>query len=109
MRESKMTVPDLSIHPSLAHARDIEAICRPLQKLNINYFSHVYIDKDKQFSAICSNPAYCEYYIKNRCYNLDIHMADISVLGKYIIWDTLELTGKTAVENQIAEQFGIAH
>lgn len=96
-------------HPSIVYAEDIKSICQPLQKLKINYFAHVHIDKSKQFSAIANHPRYAEHYLKNKCYNMDIHMADTSILGKYIIWDAIEFSGKSAVEHQTAIQFGIDH
>jgi DNA-binding CsgD family transcriptional regulator len=102
-------LPNISKHPSLTHAENVRTICQPLQKLNINYFAHVHIDKSKQFSAISTNPAYAEHYLEKKCYNIDIHMADMAVLGKHVIWDAIELSGNSAVEHQKAVHFGVEH
>jgi DNA-binding CsgD family transcriptional regulator len=102
-------LPKISDHPSLIYADDIAAICRPLQKLNINYFAHATLNKDKQFSAVSTHPAYAKHYIGNQCYNIDIHTADEHQIGNYVVWDAFELSGKSAIEHQTAIQFGVEH
>jgi DNA-binding CsgD family transcriptional regulator len=102
-------LPNIAKHPSLIYAENVRTICQPLKKLNINYFSHVQIDKSNQFSAIANNPDYGEHYLRNKCYNIDIHTADRNLLGKHVIWDAFELSGKAADENQIAIQCGVDH
>jgi DNA-binding CsgD family transcriptional regulator len=97
----------ISQHPSLHHSQDINDICRPLHLLNMSYFSHVRIDKNNQFSAICSNPGFTEHYLKNQYYNADIHMANDNLFGDYVIWDAIPLTGQSQKLSQEAMEFGI--
>jgi hypothetical protein len=54
----------ISKHPSLIHTEDVKTICQPLEKLNINYFAHVHMDKSNQFSTLINNLAYAEYYLR---------------------------------------------
>lgn len=96
-------------HPVLTYAQDIKAICRPLEHLNITYFAHVLIDKERKFSAISNNPKFHVYYIENSYYNADIHMAKNDDLGKYVLWDSLECSGKSQQMNKDAEEFNIRH
>jgi DNA-binding CsgD family transcriptional regulator len=95
-------------HPSFCHAQDIADICKPLDLLNISYFAHVNIDSNKQFSALSSNPQFGEHYLKNHYYNSDIHMAEKN-LGKYVIWDSVNLGGKSQKMHTEASDFGIKH
>lgn len=104
-----MTAPVISNHPSLTHAEDIKSICQPLEKFKINYFSHVHIDKSNQFSVIASHPAYLENYLRSKHYDIDIHTASLRELGKQIMWDAIELSGKCAKENEEAIEFGVEH
>ena len=101
--------PKVSTHPALTHAQDVKTICQPLEKLNINYFAHGYIDKSNHLTAISSNPIYFENYLKNKHYNIDIHTARPMTLGDQIMWDAIELTGKCASETEEAKQFGVDH
>lgn len=96
-------------HPDLIHAQDVKEICSPLEHLNITYFAHVHIDKDRKFSSISNNPDFHEHYIKKEYYNADIHMSSDSNLGNYIIWDAIDCHGESAQMNKEAEEFGIRH
>lgn len=96
-------------HPSLCFPSEIENICKPLKQLNISYFSHVKIDKNKKISAICNNPRFYEYYFGNKYYNADIHMATNDNLGNFILWDALTFDNKSAALAQEATEFGVKH
>lgn len=99
----------LKQHPTFHFPQDISDICLPLQLLDIHYFSHVNIDAKKRFSAICSNPAFSEHYLKNHYYNADIHMAENNKFGNYVVWDSIERYGESARMSQEAIQFGVNH
>lgn len=100
---------NFSQHPALIHAKDILDICSSLSKLNITYFGHACIDKDKRFSALCNHPYFFSHYLENQYYNADIHMVEEDVFGSYILWDALELTGKSEKMDQESMAFGIRH
>lgn len=99
----------LQTHPTLRYPTEIKAICKPLNSLNIDYFSHVKIDSESKFSAICNNPDFCKYYYDNKHYNADIHMAKDHHLGNTILWDTLTFDNKSAVLAEEAKAFGVKH
>lgn len=98
----------LEKHPSILHADSISLLCQPLKKLNINYFSHVHVDKAGQFSGMASSAAFSEHYMKNKYYNADIHMAGIE-LGEYLMSDAVERCGESARLGQMAAEFGVKH
>lgn len=79
-------------HPSLLYYQEMEAICEPLKKLNISYFSHVNITHEKKFSGLSSNPVFTEHYLKNKYFASDIHQIDEKKIGNHIIWDAIEFT-----------------
>lgn len=99
----------ITTHPCLQHANELKAICNPLQKIGIHYFSHVYIDEEKCFSALSNHPEFSAHYLKNNYYNGDIHLAESKKLGDYIIWDTIELSANSRKINQETQEFGIKH
>lgn len=96
-------------HPTLCYPSEINAICKPLKSLKIDYFSHVKIDADSNFSAICNNPEFCQYYYENKHYNADIHMAKENKLGDIILWDALTFDNKSAILAEEAKAFGVNH
>lgn len=96
-------------HPAIIYNQQISEICRPLQKLNISYFSHVKIDREGNFSVICNNPAFLEHYIKKKYYNADIHMAGSNTFGNIIVWDAINRQGKTKQMEAEAAQLGVQH
>lgn len=96
-------------HPAFTQADAIADICRPLEKLNITYFSHVHINRNREFFALANNPLFGEHYLKNKYYNADIHLANVSDLGKYIIWDALPKCGETEKMDRESLAFGIRH
>ena len=83
---------DITKHPSLLYAHEIENICQPLKKLNITYFAHVKLTHDKKFSGISSNPRFTEHYLKNKYFASDIHGIDEDKVGNHIVWDAIEFT-----------------
>lgn len=82
----------ITSHPSLVHARDLRAICAPLQALNITYFSHVRVNAKGQFSALGLEPEFVRLYLDKKYYNYDIHMARQPFTEQYVLWDTVERT-----------------
>lgn len=96
-------------HPVFKNAQAIADICSPLMHLNINYFAHVNVTNDGEFAAISNNPGFGELYMGKGYYNADIHLAKTSQLGKYVIWDAIELDGESKQLNEDAAQFGVEH
>lgn len=96
-------------HPALLYADHIKAICEPLNKLNINYFSHANIDKNGEFSGIANNPAFQKHYLEQSYQRADIHLSQVGSNSKYIIWDALECDGVSQRMDVDAEAFGIYH
>lgn len=95
-------------HPSLILNQDIQDICSPLKKLNIDYFSHVLVTPNKQFSAIATSSGFAEHYLKNQYYNVDLHMAKMQNL-EFIMWDMIDRQGSTAKMHHEAASFGVKH
>lgn len=98
----------LNKHPSLILNQDIQNICHPLKKLNIDYFAHVLVTKDNQFSAIATSSGFTEHYLKHKYYNVDVHMND-KMFGDYVIEDMIELRGSSAELQKEAAMFGVKH
>lgn len=102
-------INNLSQHPSLLYSQDLSDICSPLNHLNISYFAHVHVDTEGKFSAICSNPQFFEHYMKNKYYNVDIHVDKTNQFGEFVIWDAIEVSGLSAQMDMEASEFGLEH
>lgn len=102
-------IDKITNHPAVQNAQDISDICSPLKQLDISYFCHVRIDKDKNFSALSNNPGFHEHYLKHKYHNADIHLSDSNALGNTIIWDLIDCDGQSLKMNKEAEEFGIRH
>jgi len=96
-------------HPALILNQDILDICKPLKRLDIDYFAHVHIDPSNQFTCLTSNAGFTEHYLRNQYYNVDIHMAQGKKLGSHVIWDMIERKGLSAKMHKEAGEFGIKH
>ena len=99
----------INYHPTLEQAPDIKALCQPLLKFDINYFTHVNIDEHNKFAAISNHPEFHKLYLKKAYYHADIHLADVVEKSKYVIWDTMEYQGESLQMHEDAEAFGIRH
>ena len=99
----------ISQHPIFNHANEIKDICKPLEKLSINYFAHVRVDNENNFSVLANNTGFLEHYLRNEYYNADIHLADNSKFGNYVIWDAIERYGQSEKMHREAAQFGVQH
>jgi DNA-binding CsgD family transcriptional regulator len=96
-------------HPIFSLSDDIAQICKPLDLLNINYFSHVHINQDGNFTGLGSGPEFTENYFTKKYYNADIHLAKKLDLGKYIVWDNIERFGQSEQMYEEGIQFGVNH
>jgi DNA-binding CsgD family transcriptional regulator len=97
-------------HPIFSHAKDIADICKPLLDLNISYFCHLNIDKNKQFSAINNHPDFTKYCIENNCFNVDINFENNhSNLPEFLVWDNIICGGDTLELYKTAGEHGIKH
>lgn len=99
---------NINLHPTQAYANELADICRPLEKLNITYFGHAQVNDQGHFAALNNNPQFMHYYLSNNYYNADIHMAQES-LGNYVLWDNIELDGKSRKLFHEAMNFGVDH
>ena len=96
-------------HPSLTQNQNVVDICKPLKSLGIGYFAHVQIDDKNRFSALATSAGFTEHYLKNEYYNVDIHMAQNTKLGSYVLWDMIERKGLSAKMHAEAAAFGVEH
>jgi len=94
-------------HPSFNHSQDIQDICNPLINLGINYFAHVNIDANNQFTALGMNPEFVSHYFEKKYYNSDIHLASENELGECIFWDDAEFGPECEELIQDAMQCGL--
>lgn len=92
-------------HPIFSCADDMATICKPLQRFNITYFSHVKINNKGEFAALAIDPKYAETYFSKKFYNS--HMT--SNIGDYVLWDALSFTKKTAEVRKESSQLGLCH
>lgn len=87
----------------------MQEICKPLESFGINYFSHVHVDNQNQFSAIGLKPEFAKVYLEKNYYNYDIHMATHSTEETYIIWDFLECDKETKKLREDTYRFDMHH
>lgn len=86
-------------HPSMIHAEEIKQLCKPLETLDITTFSHLRVFDNNKLTVQCNNVPFLlnylneKYYIADPCVNVQPESTD---LGKYIIWDSVNCTGRTA-------------
>lgn len=99
----------ISSYPPLTHAKDLQEICNPLNTIGINYFAHVRVDNQNQFSAIGLKPEFAKLYLEKSYYNYDIHMAMHTTEEAYIIWDFLELDNQSKELRQDLYHFDLHH
>jgi DNA-binding CsgD family transcriptional regulator len=102
---------NISKHVSILSEQDISNICHPLKQLKINYYSHVRVDTEKNIfsSSMCSNKFFMEKYLHSKFYNYDAHMADNETFGNIILWDNLDLCGKSKEVELGSGAFGVHH
>lgn len=79
----------LKTHPALNYAQDLRDICRPLDLLDVVYFSHAHIDNKNNLSAIGIVPEFFKLYFEKGYHNFDLHMANPRQNEEYIIWDAV--------------------
>lgn len=99
----------LQNHPTFLHARDISQICQPLKAIEIDYFSHIMIDKTGKFSAIGTCPEFAELYFTKKYYNFDIHRSPIQQEQRYIIWDYMVRDLKLDEVYEDFKSFSLGH
>lgn len=99
----------ISSHPVITAASDIKDVCKPLNNLNITYFAHVHLDNDKNFSAIGNNPGFIENYFRKEYYNDDVHTSNSNKLDSFVMWDAIDLGGRSHTMHEEASAFGVKH
>ncbi|GAB4222872.1 MAG: hypothetical protein Tsb005_16100 [Gammaproteobacteria bacterium] len=96
-------------HPALLFAEDMQALCKPLYNHQIDYFAHVQVDSQGNFTALSSNPSFHQHYLEQRYYNADINMDQQGVFKHFVVWDFVRQTGKSAELYKVSCDFGVAH
>lgn len=105
-----LNLKKLKNHPSMLHTQEVVDLCAPLSHLDITTFSHLRLSGDKSFSAISTNPAFMENYVKQRYYNADVHADPKHChLLNCLMWDRIEAKGQTADMLQDAADFQFKH
>jgi hypothetical protein len=100
---------DLKKYPPFTHAQDLLEICQPLAKMGIDYFAHVHVDNQNQFSAIGLKPDFAKIYVEKSYYNYDIHMASQCTEENYIVWDFLDLKNQSKELREDLHHFDMHH
>lgn len=105
MRNSKKILT----HPIFTQAVDLHELCKPLARLGITYFCKVIIHSNGAFSALTNNPRFAKHYLENQYYNVDIHNAARDTKNQFILWDAIDIFGKSAKMHQEASALGVNH
>lgn len=95
-------------HPVFTQTDDLRDICKPLNKLGINYFSHAQIDTKNQLTFLSTSPEFTELYLNKQYYRYDLHHLPARYDEQLILWDNLSLDQGTAdLEDDFRDcQFG---
>lgn len=100
---------NIADHPSIQHAQDFAALCKPLEKLNITYFSHARVDAAGEISGANNHPAFLEHYIQNEYFNIDVHVSESDLIQNYFLADNLTFCGESRKLQQAEIDHGIKH
>lgn len=96
-------------HPTLLQAAAIRDICRPLELLNIHYFSHARIDKKNELAVLATTPDFFQLYFNKGYHQYDLHMSDPGVSEEYILWDLLTLKNQSYALEEDFMSFNVGH
>ena len=96
----------MSQHPIFTQAQAIADICKPLERFNINLFSHVHISNDNELSFLNNHPEFISNYLAKKYYHADIYAANQNHFGEFLLWDSLTCTGKSNSMLKDAVDFG---
>lgn len=81
-------------HPTFTHASLLADICKPLERFNINTFSHVHCSNNLEMTYLRNQPAFTKIYHSKNYHLADIHTAS-GHFGEFILWNDLSCSGKT--------------
>lgn len=99
-------------HPAFTHAPDLKNLCTPLAALDITTFSHLRIFKNNQLTILCNHPQFLLNYLDKKHYTADPCVSiksELTDIGEYVIWDSLNCGGKTAKILEDAASFNFKH
>lgn len=85
----------MSKHPIFMQAPLLIDICKPLERFNINLFSHVHINHNSEMTCLHNRPGFVANYIAKNYHHADIHAANQNQLGEFLLWDSLTCTGRS--------------
>jgi len=99
----------LEQHPSTRYSEDMQTVCRPLKRLQIDYFAHAHFDDNGEFVCNSSNPRFFTEYFRQGFYNYDFHLGEIAKTQRYVLWDFMSLKGETKALYELGLNFGVKH
>ena len=79
---------DISKNIALTSSQDIDAICAPLRKLGISYFSYVKSFKDGSHIRLANNPHWTQYYYQKKFYNVVLNQ--VPAKQGSILWKNID-------------------
>lgn len=100
---------NIAEHPSIQHASDFAALCKPLEKLDITYFAHARVDSTGSVCGLNNNPEFLQHYLEREYFNIDIHVADSDLIQNYLIEDNLSYHGESNKILQAQLDFNVRH
>jgi DNA-binding CsgD family transcriptional regulator len=96
----------MSQHPVFTQAQTLADICKPLERFNINLFSHVHINHHSEMTFLNNHPEFIANYYSKKYYHADIYAASQNHFGDFLLWDSLTCTGKSNSMVKDAVDFG---
>ncbi len=98
-------------HPSINHAKILQTLCDPLQKLGVVFFGYTDCDAEGNTTCLGSDPYYAEQYIKDRYFDRDIHVHAPSHVkhSAYTFWDYTDLDNDADTLYRFAADLGHSH
>lgn len=99
----------LKTHPCFLFADDFRTLCEPLFQLGIDYFGHARVNQHNEFMATSSNPDFFRLYFEQAFHHVDVHVADLILPQRYVLWDSFDKSGKAEELFIFAKELGVAH
>jgi hypothetical protein len=97
-----MDIDLLKKHIVFTSSLDIEAICKPLLKLGISYFSFVRSFQDGSHIRLSNNPGWTQHYYRRQFYN--VIMKQVPDSEGNILWSSID---KYPLFHEASEYFDV--
>lgn len=90
-----MNIDELSCHPVITSANQVDELTSPLKKFGITYFSLSIIDHEASLSGFCNNSKFIKEYLANKYYNIDLfknleEQINHNKTHTYVLWDNIK-------------------